>query len=721
MKKKIAVIGGGLGSLSAVYHIMSQPNAKELYDISIYQESWNLGGKGASGVNREKGFRVEEHGIHFWFGFYENAFYLMKEVYKNLNRPAGAPLATFEDAFKPQAVMDFAQRINDKWTHWEVGFPPMPGKVGDGEFVYAVEEMIEVGVKLMVDEFHEIAHHLESGCLGFLAKPFRHKKPPVHPINEAYLTEFETKIVDKLLHPVEKRLLSLAHYYQNHENHSAEDRKIHAEYIHSVKLWIWDIMGHLVSKFPDLLRVWCLIDFGMTAFKGMIEDGVLSKTDGGDHLKLDFTKINNYDFQSWLIYHGADKHFIFNVPAVKSMYDGPFAFFRGAISTPNVEAGTAMNIFLRLALTCKEHIMWRMQAGMGDTVFAPVYQYLKREFPENVHFHFFHKAKHLTLSDDKQKVVEMEFDRLIDLAPGVREYHPFVNVKGLDCWPSEPLYEQLNPEQAAKIRENKINICSDWSNWKGTKVIKKAGEDFDDVIIGASLAALPSFCSELINHDARWAVMLDQVGTVQTQAFQLWFTKSAEELGVERLKILSTYVEPLDTFAGMDQILEREDWSGFPEKPGYIMYVCGAFLDSESIPPSHATYFPASQKQEVYDNMLNYIKNDLQFILPKAFDKNGNFDWNLLFDPTGGVGEERLKYQYYRSNVDSTERYVFSLKDTSKFRIKTDESGFKNVFLTGDWIQNGMNIGFVEGATISGIQAARAVSQNDKITLFLPW
>ncbi len=720
MKKKIAVIGGGLGSMSAIYHLMSQPNAKDLYDITLYQQTWSLGGKGASGVNRDKGFRVEEHGIHFWFGFYENGFHMMRDVYKKLDRPNSAPLATFEAAFKGQPSMDFAQQINDQWTNWKVGFPPLPGKVGDGQFDNPIEHFIEVGIRYMADEFNSIIHHLASGCLGIFTKPFQKKsKSPKHPTHEQYLTAFEEKLVHLIEHPFERKLRAMAEFYKDPKHHAEEHRGTHSAYINDTKKWLWDTIGHLISKFPNLLRVWCLLDFGMTVLKGVVEDGVLTVKDG--KFAMDFTKINHFDFQEWLIFHGADKHLIFNVPAVKSMYDGPFAFFRGAVSTPNVEAGTALNIFFRLAFTCKEAVMWRMQAGMGDTVFTPIYQYLKRKFPDNVHFKFFHKAKNLVLSDDKTQVDELELERLVDLAEGVRAYQPFVHVKGLDCWPSEPLYEQLNPEQVKEIKENKIRINSDWSGWKGTKVVKKRGEDFDDIIIGASLPAIPQFCTELIKVNPDWAAMLDKVGSVQTQAFQIWLTKTPEELGADPQQILSCYVEPMDTFACMNQILEREDWSAFKEQPKYLFYVCGALIDSEAIPPHHATYFPDNQHDEVLDNMVKYITRDLRFILPKAFDTQGNFDWNILFDPTGSVGSDRLKYQYYRANIDATERYVFALKNSSKHRLRTNETGFKNVYLTGDWIQNGMNIGFVEGATISGILAARAVSGNNDIPLYVPW
>ena len=48
--QKIAVLGGGIGSLSAVFEITSDPDWKSKYDITVYQMGWRLGGKGASGA-----------------------------------------------------------------------------------------------------------------------------------------------------------------------------------------------------------------------------------------------------------------------------------------------------------------------------------------------------------------------------------------------------------------------------------------------------------------------------------------------------------------------------------------------------------------------------------------------------------------------------------------------------------------------------------------------
>ena len=61
--EKIAILGGGFGSLCAAFEL-SDPKATPNYDITLYQLGWRLGGKGASGRDQSDHDRIEEHGIH---------------------------------------------------------------------------------------------------------------------------------------------------------------------------------------------------------------------------------------------------------------------------------------------------------------------------------------------------------------------------------------------------------------------------------------------------------------------------------------------------------------------------------------------------------------------------------------------------------------------------------------------------------------------------------
>ncbi|MEM8538564.1 MAG: NAD(P)-binding protein, partial [Pseudomonadota bacterium] len=84
-KKKVAIIGGGVGAITAAYAITQQPNWQDDYELTLYQLGWRLGGKGASGRNMKHAGRIEEHGLHIWAGFYENGFRLMRDCYDQLN------------------------------------------------------------------------------------------------------------------------------------------------------------------------------------------------------------------------------------------------------------------------------------------------------------------------------------------------------------------------------------------------------------------------------------------------------------------------------------------------------------------------------------------------------------------------------------------------------------------------------------------------------------
>ena len=66
--------------------------------------------------------------------------------------------------------------------------------------------------------------------------------------------------------------------------------------------------------------------------------------------------------------------------------------------------------------------------------------------------------------------------------------------------------------------------------------------------------------------------------------------------------------------------------------------------------------------------------------------------------------------QYLRVNIDPSERYVLSLPGTSKFRLRAGQSGFTNLFFTGDWVRTSINAGCVEAAVMAGMDAASALS-----------
>ena len=117
---RVAVLGGGVGAITAAFEL-TRPELAGRYEVTVYQLGWRLGGKGASG--RGVHGRIEEHGLHIWFGFYDNAFRAMRECYEELHRGSEIPIRTLEDAFHPASRFGVAEDRLDRWLDWVLTFP----------------------------------------------------------------------------------------------------------------------------------------------------------------------------------------------------------------------------------------------------------------------------------------------------------------------------------------------------------------------------------------------------------------------------------------------------------------------------------------------------------------------------------------------------------------------------------------------------------------------
>ena len=88
--RKVAILGGGQAALTVALQLTDPANPHHAdYDVTIYQLGWRLGGKGATGRPVDQPWaanRIEEHGLHTWFGFYDNSFRQMRGVFDRARR-----------------------------------------------------------------------------------------------------------------------------------------------------------------------------------------------------------------------------------------------------------------------------------------------------------------------------------------------------------------------------------------------------------------------------------------------------------------------------------------------------------------------------------------------------------------------------------------------------------------------------------------------------------
>src|SRR5262249_52171066 len=209
-----------------------------------------------------------------------------------------------------------------------------------------------------------------------------------------------------------------------------------------------------------------------------------------------------------------------------------------------------------------------------------------------------------------------------------------------------------------------------------------------------------------------WRDMVAHVKTVQTQSFQIWLNERAGELARQPERTMATaYVEPLDTWANMSQLLDLEDWPADAHVRN-ITYFCGPMQDAEQIPlPFTDPAFPGKEKLRVHDLALQVIQTGMQPVFPQGTqpDNPQALRWELLVDLHDGQGAERFERQFWRANIDPSERYVQSVKGSNRYRLKAGGSQFENLYLAGDWVDTGLNAGWVEAAVMAGLGASRAI------------
>ncbi len=672
-KKKLAILGGGIGSLTAAWWLTSQPNWKDLYEsITVYQTGWRLGGKCASGRGPQG--RIEEHGLHIWFGFYDNSFDIIQDAYAMLDRPPGAPLATWSDAFKKHGYLVIAQQFKGQWHPWGFNFP-FNGRVPGRD---AAELSLWKCIRLTIDF---IVDHVE-------------RSRAILPAQRGMESDEDRGVLQRLRQSVGARiddvkllgmslwsrvLLTLVKIVDEFGDNIAN--RSEAEFLPVVNLlreFRYVIRQNFAEKLNvdlEVHRFLVVIDLATTTVWGLFADRVLFKPD-----KLD--AIDGKDFREWLSYHGALPETV-NSDLLRGLYDLVFGYRNGEISKPSFAAGVAIRCAFRICFAYKGGIFWKMQAGMGDAVIAPLYLGLKKR---GVSFEFFHRVRSLGLSSDNSSIETISIGRQATVKTG--EYDPLVEIKDLACWPSAPNYDQL--VEGDQLRDQDVNLESFYATWNDVETrTLRVGEDFDEVVFGISLAGVPYVCQELLSANECWRAMVDHVETTRTMAFQAWLSKDLNKLGwTDESPVMDAYVEPMDTWADMSELIVRE---AFPPSSNVrnISYFCGPM--EGGIPPAGETDTPRKALELVRQISDAWLTRDSKRWWPQNFDPaTGKFDWKSVVDV------------YHRANIDPSERYVLSVSGSTTFRLHGYATGFSNLYLAGDWTINGLNAGCVEAATISG-------------------
>lgn len=678
---------------------LTRPERGNRFEVTVYQQGWRLGGKGASG--RGLADRIEEHGLHIWLGFYENAFRIMRDCYAEAGRdPDVCPLSKWTDAFVPEPYVGVADWTKEQgWVPWTALIPPAPGLPGDP---------IDTNNPFTVSSY--LVQMVR--CAGALLRAVQ--RDPGEPLNPATETRVPKAFTDigailgygklatlglllEALHTLESILSTLAPFPPGPV----------LQLIEQVATGVSELIQKAGQTNATVRRTWEVVDLVLAITRGCIREAVLFHPSGFDCL-------DDYDCREWMRKHGASEGAL-NGAFVRGLYDLAFGYENGDVQRPRIAAGQAIRGALRFFFTYRGNFFWKMQGGMGDVVFAPLYEVLRKR---GVHFEFFHRLRNVGIQEhpgDSPHVSELTFDVQAEVLEG--EYQPLVDVKGLPCWPAEPDFAQL--QHGRKLRDEGRQFESIWDQRRSGERVLKVTQDFDFVILGVGIGVVPHVCSEILARDGRWRDMVAHVKTVPTQALQLWTTTNMHDLGWQGEALtISGFVEPFDTWADMRHLISAESWGAKHGTPpiGAIAYFCNVLADEETppVPPVGGFVdYVGLKKAEILASGVAFLNRDVVHLWPAALDKSGQFRWDVLATAKSDSnlrGPKRLATQWVSANVSPSERYTLCLPGSNKYRISPLDNTYDNLTIAGDWTDCGFNEGCVEAAVMSGRLAAHALS-----------
>jgi len=393
---KVAVVGGGCASIAAAFEL-TRPEHGGKYDVTVYQLGWRLGGKGASG--RGPASRIEEHGLHVWLGFYENSFRLLRECYAELGRdPKKYRIANWRDAFCTDHEIGMAEQSSrGGWLAWTAHFPPSDGLPGDPLTTYnpfALGSYLARAAALLRALLYEVKTRVgEAPAPAVSPAQYREQS------SESLITAIQRLLQYGIVATSAGLLEALTILEVLFKTLPVLPENMLTTFIENVAQTVRRSLEDMVIADHEARCRWEIIDLMVAIFVGAARFGLLYDPRGLD-------AINDYDCREWLRLNGASERSLASA-FMRGLYDLALAYEGGDRKRGALAAGQGLRGSLRMFFTYRGAMFWKMRAGMGDVVFAPFYEVLKRR---GVKFEFFHRLENVKLSSSR------------DLAPGESPY-----------------------------------------------------------------------------------------------------------------------------------------------------------------------------------------------------------------------------------------------------------------------------------------------------------
>jgi uncharacterized protein with NAD-binding domain and iron-sulfur cluster len=760
-RQRVLVLGGGPAACAAAYWLARQ---RDRYEVQMYTHGFRLGGKCAAGVNPRADHRVEEHGLHAFLGFYENAFRTVRSVYQTAGIPLEQHGAPFGGAFIGSDQNGLMIRRGDGWRYYRTPLSlndRVPGRVpeaaeGDDEQDLSVRDVLPVQGSV-------------SGMGEMMVEAFRHAARQTTGM-ERRNVDASRQLAKAVRAPQNDGILAglIAHVQDIGDDLAAALRWDPPELVRFIVRWLEDrgtlrlerwlsegsegplewvlrfvrlvirVLDEIVERREDDDEVWyrwMSLSSLLTAIAGIIEDRVT-------HLD----KLDREDLWAWFRKHGLDQRLLpedlrthrveggqpQGSPAIAAVYETLFAHGKDDPVPRELAAGVGLRWFLLSAFGYAGYPAYEFKHSAAQTMLTPYYRALTEAL--GVRVNFFHRVTALEVEGEGKgrRLVGVKLQRQATVKDGPAAYRPFAtgvpasNPTDQPPWPIEPDYDQL--VEGERLRSANVDLESPYSSWTGVEEVElRLGRDFDLCVLGIPLGALPPVTKELWNshsgaYDLRWARMLRDIAIIRTVSLQLWIDRPEPELydvppdvdgrpGTGR-GLLTGFVKPEPSMGDMTHILQWEGWQPGPRAPRFLAYHTGSLtaIGAHDLPPFTDHDYPDRTAAAWREQARQWLKANHVAFYAKAPASWERFVECLVVPSTAAPDVDRFAAQYFNAGALPSDHYVLSQPRGMAARMGQMESGVAGLYLCGDWTRTDMNCGCVEAATQSGMLCARGIS-----------
>lgn len=669
-KRRVLIVGGGIAGLTAAYELSRTPDLRARWDVEVVEMGHRFGGRLASAHNPHRWGRNEEHGLHVWFGWYDNAFRLAEQVWADAPIPADCPWKSVWDAFRPIYHSDHGIVQGDEYVLRRAYFVRNADRPGTTEL-----PSIDTIVAAMTD-FPRAAIWTVLSILGG-----RELSPPGPGLWKMRPQRRLSRLATAMLRALPTDLSGGARTrVAAARRASATMARFHRPLVAAALR----VAGRDAAR-RDLVY---MLDLAIAVCRGMgsAEHEIL--WDG------DFDRVSDWELRDWLRHHGLSEESSAKSRFVHALYDIPFAFEEGDVARPVMEASTGLRYSFRIVFNYKHAPAYLFRGGAGETLIAPVCALLRER---GVRLTPFHRLDSVAIEGGR--LGELRFVRA---ARASGEYDTLVERRGFLSTRHEPDWSKI--EDGAALRDRGVDFYSRFGDQgEHDEVVRRVGTDYDDVILALPLGCIKpdgdghTPVAAWLRHHPPARACIERLHLVPTVAAQVWLK---DEVPSFRDRAAVTWAEPFSVVSDMTPVIEHESWSG--EAPGCCAYLCG--------PAPLGAPRAASTSHGTKEADLKWATKKLQ----EGLDRHGHGLFGEGFRSHTVDGED---VRYVRVNVEPWDLADLPLPGADRVRLEATDTGLDNLAICGTWVRNTTNSTSVEAAVSTGIAAARALGASTQLVL----